>query len=467
MKRDVIQIKYGFIRFKQGFSLLETLLTIVVLAAVLLVISGVLNSYTNRVIAQNSADYIRMIDQSIKDILSNPSNFKRLSTALRGLPGDRDEITLEELRDGNIAGVSFGTTARLNDQAYNALPMDKTAAVSIVFRTVALGDDAIEYYILVNKAMDKDIVFKTAEILGPSGGYFVRSPAANSYELRAFYGQWVKSRADVDSEFAGTDWHDLVDDEATRPDRDQAYLVAYSFVNGDIASGAYLYRTSQGDTSYNTLYADLDMGGNNLIGPDNVDISNDMELKGGASVDSFMAESMVSNGANVLVNENVKVGHMNVAGNLSIDSDLVVDNRIDIYDIQSSSAKFEGGIDAKDLEINVLREVDIDFADLEIGELNESNKLVGGELYAESIDVASNRDLEIEATKSVNAETVNVAGSVIVKDDDGTRARDVQAGFLDLTVKDGFESDRMVVDRVYIEKLDVSNGAFGDCEAGC
>jgi cytoskeletal protein CcmA (bactofilin family) len=182
------------------------------------------------------------------------------------------EIPFTFLTDGDI-GLSLQASSLLSGDAsaYNPL---KTNLLIYALVADTASSRALDILIVAEDPVSTDRVRPTAELLGGQGGlYYDDLLVAANDPIRGVYGIWSVNFVDM----VGTSWH--TDATAAGISTDQAYLAHYAYVNEEDVFGDYLYRTPQFTRpELHVMNSDLNMASNNLIGVDNINVAGDLSV---------------------------------------------------------------------------------------------------------------------------------------------------------------------------------------------
>lgn len=327
-----------FIRQRKGFSLVEMLLTIMVVTGLLIAVFELLEDYVEKELAVATADYMENIALAVQDIVENPTYFQEAYALADARPSDTLELSFNDLVEG------FGTipgSTRLNEMVRDRNPMG--ASISVLLR---ISDDpsdmsdvqAFDILVATNELIIDERLRRAATAAGGHGG-LIRE---GSNSIRNAFASW---EIPVNN-FSGTAWASTVMSEPASIE-EGGYLAHYRHVSFEDIAGDYMFRVSvAGRPDLNRMYTNLDMGSNNIMGTDNFALSNDALLKGQAIVDGnvsvagatrinqgdvyagqrFVANSAVVRGVgggitgNLTVDNSIEIGSLDLSGQLNAEN---------------------------------------------------------------------------------------------------------------------------------------------------
>lgn len=330
----------------KGFSLLELLLALSIFTSVMMGVMQLLQTYTERELARATNRYMMSVLEAAKETLSNPNNFQALYEAAAAAGGGYQLIADEAapaqdnlLKDFVITTVPTGSvtiqaTRMLSERFTQNSPI--RSQVRILLRIadnpppVETDVRALEIFVVTRTPRPDSIVQKTANEGGYYGGY-IRTYATKATALmdNSFNG-W---RVQPSSRLAATNWYtnDLL--AALDSNVQGSYLVYYNYINlADIASD-YLYRTPDPSAArqLNTMYGPINLGGNDIIGADDVYIGN------GATTQTFAAGSVATEcegGVLCVEGANFVKGSATVGGNMTVTGSALVADSADMQNLR-------------------------------------------------------------------------------------------------------------------------------------
>lgn len=322
-------------RKERGFSLLEMLLTTMIVSGLLVAVFNLLEDYAEKRLAESTAEYMENIALAVEDIIADPLYFQAAYDAADARPGDILELSLTDLTTG------FGTipgSTRLNENIRNRTPMG--SEINILLRIAdnpvdTTDSQAMEILVTTSEPIIDERARRAASAAGPYGG-LLRDAGE---PIRSSFASWRVTMADL----AGTDWANGV--AATPPVMNEtAYLVHYRHMSFDESAGDYMFRVSvPGRPELNRMYTNLNMGTHNIMGTDNFDLSGNLDLQGRAMINGnariqgntiiergnvtaanrYHADSIIVNGAgggvtgNLTVDDAININLLNLSGQLN------------------------------------------------------------------------------------------------------------------------------------------------------
>lgn len=269
----------------RGFSLLELLLALAVFATLMMAIFTLLQSYAEKELARSTNKYMTNLAKAMTQILSNVDNFNALYLAARDSAGggyqliaDASAPAVDNIAKNFRVGTIWIQGSRLlNDNITQNTPMHTTAKILLrVADTDPMSDAdgrALEVLIVTSDPRSITVVHRAASEAGPAGGYIDTYAAKASARVRHSYGSWS---VDLSSRLQGTSWYQSSLRGSLNSQTDGSYLVNYTYFTLADQVGDYLYRMPDPDPSakLNTMYGPLNLGGNNIIGADDINIGN-------------------------------------------------------------------------------------------------------------------------------------------------------------------------------------------------
>lgn len=429
----------------KGFSLVEMLLTVMVVTGLLVAVFDLLEDYAEKELALATADYMENIALAVQDIVENPTYFQDVYALADAAPGDTLELSFTDLIEG-FATIPAST--RLNESMRTRNPMG--AEIAILLR---IADDPVD----PTDAQAFDIVVATSERIiderlrraatasGPYGG-LIRETGD---PIRSAFAGWEMPLGD----FSGTAWASAVAAAPASID-EGGYLVHYRHINFEDIAGDYMFRVAiPGRPDLNRMYTTLDMGSNNIMGTDNMQVVQDLGLSGQALVDGnmrvggttainqgdvfagnrFTAAHAVVNGTgggatgNFIVDDSIAIGQLNLTGQLNAADTTFTGGLVQNADmISTSTLHLHGGIGG-------------------------ANRIQATALYG---NAASGPNIQLNgqlAAADLAAESLTVSGTTGVVDMIVGGSADISGN---ITTED-IDTQRLSVD------------TFGNCDRGC
>jgi len=280
-------------QLQKGVSLLEALLTTAVLASIFVVIFGLLQNYSQQMIAKSAANYMDKIRTAVIDVLKNPTNYNLIYDEVDAQANDILEVTINDILTGEIGGVSLLDTGVLNTNIGARTPLKTN--ISIMIRRS--GNDALEVIVATNDRVNDKRIRAAAEFSKLSGGFYRNTVD----DVKSAYNTW---NFDPAINLAGSTWWTNFANPNPPSMNNGSYLINYEHITFDEVAGDYLYRLrTNGRPELNTLYTDLNMGGQNITGADNINISGNIDLESNAFINGSVSvnEDITLNSANLRV----------------------------------------------------------------------------------------------------------------------------------------------------------------------
>lgn len=436
-------IKNSLHNRNNGFTLLEALLTTAIITGIFVVIFEITHNYSERVLMRSTSNYMEKVAGSIENILQYPEFYELIYAEADAQPNNIiSSITPNDIINGNIGTLTLPVTSRLNSSFLNSTPL-KTG-VSIMIR--ATPGDAIEIIVATNELASNKRVRTAAEFSKLHGGFY--SEAGGN--IKHAYNAWNFPIAT----FAGTPWYTTVTTAPTGipSPANGAYLVNYRHISFDEIAGDYLYRTRfNGRQELNTLYSDLDMGGQNILGADNVDIAGSANLQSKAVVNgavsvvsdaNFIGGNLRTSGTMVTNSANINSTLGGSTGNFVV-QDRLQTNNLNIESVNASSAAFRNGLQTS--------------GNLTSPMINNVETIISNDINATNFNTGGSGNVNIDlANGTMNAQAI-VTPSLTIN---GANP----IGFND-AVLNNLEASEVNAPLFSVNNLDVNT--FGACEDGC
>jgi len=320
---------------QKGFSLLELLLAIGLFVMVLLAVFNILQSFAERELARSTNKYMTTVADATRQILSNISSFNALYDAARATGGGYQLIADSTAgAANNIASPTgrfvIGTTTiqasrLLNSQFTQTSPL--RSQIRILLR---IADDplteadtrALEVLVVTRTPRPDGLVRLAASEAGPAGGWIRTYTGKNTARMQNSFGSW---NVNPSNGLQATNWY-INDLQANLVSgTDGSYLVNYSYVNREDKISDYLYRREDTDNAgrRNTMNGPLNLGGNDIIGADDVNVGN------GVAVPFVTADAVSDNCAGDVVCVNgtgIIKGSSTIGGTMVVEGSALVAN---------------------------------------------------------------------------------------------------------------------------------------------
>lgn len=274
---------------ESGITLLETLLSVGVLAVLLLMVTQFFETFIRKEVSQSVGDYMTLIQSASNETVQTVERFNALYARVTANGGvleipihaetgvNPDNISLE------LGGAGVTRSTIVSDTFRDRLPRQER--ITVVVREVPGTPRALVLMAATLDRIEEDLLRGYAEAIGPGGGYVsaivptdgglcASEPACQGL-IRSGFGTW----SDTVALFAGTRWGDTV--VATPPtEGDGGYLVSYRFISETEIAGDYLFRIPMpAAPELNRMNAALDLAGNNLVGVDNITVNDELVVE--------------------------------------------------------------------------------------------------------------------------------------------------------------------------------------------
>ena len=411
---------------QKGFSILETLLTTAVVVGVLLVVFNLFEDYAEKTLVRSTAKYLDDISLAVEEIVNDETYFNILYTLADAETNDVLELSINNLINGfGVVPNNIPASTILNSNVRQETPL-KTG-VEIMVRVadnpaITTDANALEIIIITDERVLVSRARSVASELGAYGGHYI--DAADN--IRNSFRSWEVDPAVLnDSTWAGL--------AATNPpsQANGAYIVHYKHKSYEDIAGDYLYRDLVvGSPELNQMNTDLNLGENNIVGVDNLEIDNDLTLGANAIVNgsvnisnatftesNFTAENQMTTG-NALIRGNGS----GVRGNFSVENSLSITNFSANGSVSANNATFSNGISTTgEVRSNGRLEFEQGFQanSVSVGNLRGRSGTtfdvnVGGDLKA--ADLTTNR-LAVGGSGNIGAIDTQVSGNLGVTGD--------------------------------------------------
>ncbi len=343
---------------ESGFTLIETLLVVALLSGIMIVLATIMQEYMRKEHMRSVASQVTIVQRAVNDMMASVEQFGAMYQVVEN-NGGIAEVSILSPSNTNRT-ISYAPTAGVNlemggaglkpsnviNAGYNPSgPVTYTTfrdtlsiraksyvtgivgpepnarqdvRLTVLMRTAGSGGEkALEILIVsLDRLAEREIRDISAHMAADGGFISVVNdadsqchPSGCYLTARSGFGSWY-----VDlTNYAGTNWYNIMNSH--RADETGGYLVSYSYISERVIAGDYLYRMAiAGSPELNRMNWTLDLGGNNIIGADNVEITNET--------------STTANPA-LTVNRAVYAkGSVFVGSNLNVVGDLISDGNI-------------------------------------------------------------------------------------------------------------------------------------------
>lgn len=321
-----------------GFTLLEMLLTVSVLAATLLLITRLFEDSARNSLYDKNAVYFDTVMNEAVNMVNTMSEFDRIYALLQR-PTTLTVMEVPITNDPVNAGVNpYGITLQDGSIVEGILPspvLTNTAfseispvgtRLSVIFHVMdAIGDPNDEriigvYVVGVDPIAERQ-VRPIVTAMGAGGGFIseieerpgVCLPISCNRTIRNAQYMW---RNELD--FPGTRFQNQVLNITTGAAFGvRGYIVNFRFINESEIAGDYLYRLPQlSNPDLNTMNTGIEMSGNNLVGVDNIVLEEDLDVQENTTIfakGSIFTEGRLSmEGGDVFVSGDAEMSTLNV-----------------------------------------------------------------------------------------------------------------------------------------------------------
>lgn len=405
-----------------GISLMEMLLTVGVMSLLLVMVMSFFSQYVRDARMQSVADYMALVGQAIYESTDSISEFAALHEFV-SLNGGQVEISILDPGNGNrtvgynstqgvslergnldasgaprflpeipanmVINAGFLPSGSDDSQFRDMLPIESSfyagnngpggndrefARLTLLVRTDdRAGQKQLEFLLVSVDRVTEENIRSVAAKMDPQGGFLSGNTAAIDpaeclagscdHTVRGAMGSWM-THVDL---FNATNWYNTAFSTAP-PTQDEGYLAYYFHVNAATLAGDYLYRkATPGSPELNTMYTNLDLGGNNIIGADNVTVT------GSDGVE--VTQSVFAQGA------------VYTRDSLNVIGDMIVDGTVSAGDTQLAV----GYTDASGRIVNISNSSDPD-------SVTHGNILVEGEFMAQNMNISDRASVGGNAT---------------------------------------------------------------------
>ena len=437
-------------RSQGGFSLLEMLLTTSILVIMMMMIFQIFEDYAETTLARATSQFVNEISASIETIIIQPDAFQDIYSYLEADPNNIIELSLNDLTQGfNITGAMVHKATTLNTEIKN-----RTSLGNGVYIMIHIGDDvaidtdmqSLEIIITTDDVAEETRVRKSARLMGAHGGFYLDDEDS----IKSAYAVWTLNSNIFDS----THWGAKI--SSSPPGTNEgAYLVHYKHVNFENIAGDYVYRDKiEGRPELNQINTTLNMAGNNILGADNVEVSNDLTLDASAFINgqARVGGESTFNRSNVTSGRKMTAGNATIngatsgyTGNFSVQGELQSQNTNVDGEMIANAVRFENDTTIQgDLRSNTTS-----FQDLTIGQTATVSEIASSDGGTYNINANGGQ---------ISAIQLNTNGSLNV--------RDGGLGAINLSASGNTTLNSVRANQVYFEDLSLQ-GTFGACDKGC
>jgi type II secretory pathway pseudopilin PulG len=428
----------------KGFSLVEMLLTVMVVTGLLFAIFNLLEDYAEKELAQSTAEYMDNIALAVQDVIDDPLHFQTVYALADARANDVLEVTLNQVINGYD---TIPASTRLNENVRDRNPLGAQIAIlmRIADNPASTTDvQAMEIIVATTDRINDERLRLAATASGPYGG----SVRVDGDPIESAFATWSLNPAD----FTGTNWANEMTANPASID-DGGYLVHYRYTSFEDSAGDYMFRVSiPGRPELNRMYGTLNMGGHNIMGADNVTTANDLILDGRALVNGQMrvgGNTSIQQGDVVAGNRfstnNMAVRGLGggVTGNLNVDDSITVQNLNLIGNLNAETANFRQGLNSTG---NIAtQQIEYQNGTTQTGRLNVTSLQGNG------------AGMNVDITGQLNASNFSTQNMTVQSGNVGTIDTVISNN---LRVEGDVESTGMILNNLNVQ-------TFGACDNGC
>jgi hypothetical protein len=435
-----------YLKKSSGFSILETLLTTIVVMGILLAVFNLFEDYAEKTLARSTAKYLDNVSLAVEEMISNKDYFNIIYDLADAETNDILELTLNDLINGfGLSPNDVPASTVLNAAFRQETPLKTGVNVMIrVADNTAITTDskALEIIVATDARVIDSRARAIAHVLGAHGGHFREGGS-----IQNSFSSWRLAPALFDD----STWGDTI--TASPPSQDDGtYIVHYTHKSFEDITGDYLYRDRvAGSPELNRMHTDINLGGNNILGADNVNASGNLNLGAKAIVKGSMNVGNVTlTQSNFTVNNQmttqnalIRGNGTGVRGNFSVEGGVSTTSMTAKGVMSADSATFENGLSTTgDLRSNGLVQFSNGF---EADDVNATG-LTGSHLFNVTVG-------ESVRASDLTLRRLNVGGGGNI-------------GTIDTQVS----GDMGVTGSVTAPNMGFGNltvTTFGDCDQGC
>jgi hypothetical protein len=526
----------------KGISLLEMLLALGTITGLMIAMMNILADFAQRDMARAQAKYMATIANAAKEILRNPEYFEALYAAAfindggfemaaeNGLGHSTDNniaigFTLPAITTGpySMPEVTIQKSTMLNDNIKRLSPLGSQLRILLrITDDMTDTDDkndprGLEIIVAPNARYDNKMTMRIAQYLGPAGGWIngyrdgditltganfnYRTNTINLALPKSIYGLWSFRVLGTgnDGSLENTSWFDApapaLGFVGRNGARTTSYAIHYNYMTLEDTVGDYLYRRRDAtDTTgrKNTMYGNLNIGGNNIIGADDVIVG-----ESNKPFDATNGPAALCDGNVVCLRDSAVVkGSAYVGGTMTVNGDVQVADRANIQVINLRNAMNDAnkttyeannnfivdGTGAADDTIEVVNRVDIQDG-MDVGtatfservrsnvvRVNDGGTFTTGSVGQELGNLTTTPKLNrmrvtgaatvnnFEAMSTLNTDALNADRVRGVGATTATFSSDIQTGTLAV-------GGTLTTDVSDIDDMSISD--FGTCTTGC
>lgn len=406
-----------------GFSLLEVLLSVLVIGVMTAGIVQITNQWSEDEEANQVAQHLNQVREATYDFILANYNAVYDATPANATGAIEIPVGAGVAVPGHGFVIDSTTTDRLPANFSPSNPWGQVVTVLVsrpAFPAATLrAPRAMEIVIVTGgRRIDDGRLLKAASTAGGHAGYASAidrpgTPCCTNMIQGAFGGWRILDLAT--GPYQNTNWF-----LNNTPNAAGGYLTSYLWLNQPDELGDYLYNINvAGAPEANRMFVPLEMSSNDLIGINNLEITGDINVANGARLygmaqtgnvnlngpGDLFAGSIFSDGVmnvttGVAVEETATIGTLNLTGQLNANNATIanatVNNALNASDITARTISGNPAAYAQNINVN----------NLSVGAGNSLRTVetnVGGTLSGENIAVDS-----IDVGGTLNAGTINV-----------------------------------------------------------
>lgn len=310
---------------ESGMTLIETMLVIGLLSGILLVLTILLQDFIRREHMRGVANQMAIVQKAVSQTVRSASMFGALyqfvsdnggvaelsilsldnpARALSASYTVTNSVSLEQGGSGILPSTivnaghqsgggtnysGFRDTLPIRASSYleeygSSNNVRRNARLTVLARALNRnGERSLEILVVTVDRIDERDLRDISAAMDAHGGIISARPAAEesdchemgcAYTARGALGNWTVRLPD----FSGTRWYNnVMTSNLARYEEGtgEGYLASYTYVNEAVIAGDYLYRVAvPGNPELNRMHARLDLGNNDVLGADNVEIRN-------------------------------------------------------------------------------------------------------------------------------------------------------------------------------------------------
>ncbi len=443
MKQQSTQINR---KNQKGFTILEMLFTTAILVFIMMMLFDIFENYAEKELARSTSEFVDEISLSVENIIEDPAAFQDLYDYLIVQPGNIMDLTIADLTTGfNVSGAMTHRASSLNTNIIN-----RTALGNGLFIMLRIGDDitidtdteSLQIIIATDDVAAETRVRQAARFMGSYGGYYIDA----SEDIKSAFAVWSLDADIFDTTNLGSQL------SLTAPSTDVGgYLIHYKHINFANIAGDYIYRDRiQNRPELNQMNAPLNMAGNNILGIDNAEVTNDLDLAASAFINgnARIGGEAVFNESNFTAGQKMSATNATIngattgySGNFAVQGDLKTAGIDTDGPVNADSSRFENNV-----TIN---------GDLQTNTSSFNSLVVNGDSTIG--EITSTGQFDINAANNINA--INVTTNEL-------NVNNSSLGAFNLSTSGQTTLNNVDANQAFFELLSLQ-GTFGACDRGC